>query len=156
MTRDPEDTPSTTSDDDVLEAVTREFEGERERGIEATLESLGTGTWKEAQRAEHSTDTSFLTPPAASTVHCRPPYLHAFTPSCPSFLPLSGAYQWRLFALCGCGWMSDNSALACIAVILPRVQVHFGLEDHVVGLLSASTMGGVSVPPRQCAVFGSS
>ena len=25
-----------------------------------------------------------------------------------------GAYQWRLLALCGFGWMSDNSALQCI------------------------------------------
>lgn len=62
----------------------------------------------------------------------------------PRALSHSGAYQWRLFALCGCGWMSDNSALACIAVILPRVQIHFGLKDEVVGMLSASTMAGVS------------
>lgn len=60
-----------------------------------------------------------------------------------------GPYQWRLFALCGCGWMSDNSALACIAVILPRVQVHFGLGSEVAGMLSASTMAGVSHPKRQ-------
>jgi hypothetical protein len=30
------------------------------------------------------------------------------------------------------------------AVILPRVQVHFDLTSEVVGLLSASTMAGVS------------
>ncbi len=70
-------------------------------------------------------------------------------------------------ALCGFGWMSDNSALNCIgeisahfysdtildlhelmalalALILPRVQVHFDLSSRVVGLLSASTMAGVS------------
>ena len=70
-----------------------------------------------------------------------------------------GAYHWRLLALCGFGWMSDNSALQCIgtsmydqmtklnssAVILPRVQVHFDLTSEVVGLLSASTMAGVSL-----------
>ncbi|KAK4685766.1 hypothetical protein P7C73_g4374, partial [Tremellales sp. Uapishka_1] len=56
-----------------------------------------------------------------------------------------GAYQWRLLALCGFGWMSDNSALQCIAVILPRVQVHFDLSSKVVGLLSASTMAGMMV-----------
>lgn len=55
-----------------------------------------------------------------------------------------GPYQWRLFALCGCGWMSDNSALQCIAVILPRVQVHYGLSSKTSGILSASTMAGVS------------
>jgi len=25
-----------------------------------------------------------------------------------------GAYHWRLLALCGFGWMSDNSSLQCI------------------------------------------
>ncbi|WVQ83853.1 hypothetical protein IAT38_005997 [Cryptococcus sp. DSM 104549] len=56
-----------------------------------------------------------------------------------------GAYHWRLLALCGFGWMSDNSALQCVAVILPRVQVHFDLSSKVVGLLSASTMAGMMV-----------
>ncbi|WVF70394.1 hypothetical protein IAT40_005184 [Kwoniella sp. CBS 6097] len=56
-----------------------------------------------------------------------------------------GSYQWRLLALCGFGWMSDNSALQCIAVILPRVQVHFDLSSKVVGLLSASTMAGMMI-----------
>ncbi|WVW78971.1 hypothetical protein I302_100934 [Kwoniella bestiolae CBS 10118] len=56
-----------------------------------------------------------------------------------------GAYHWRLLALCGFGWMSDNSALQCIAVILPRVQVHFDLSSKVVGLLSASTMAGMMI-----------
>ncbi|KAK8846568.1 hypothetical protein IAR55_005654 [Kwoniella newhampshirensis] len=56
-----------------------------------------------------------------------------------------GAYHWRLLALCGFGWMSDNSALQCIAVILPRVQVHYDLSSEVVGLLSASTMAGMMV-----------
>ncbi|KLT44613.1 MFS general substrate transporter [Cutaneotrichosporon oleaginosum] len=54
-----------------------------------------------------------------------------------------GAYQWRLFALCGCGWMSDNSALQCIAVVLPRVRVHFNLGSEIAGLLSASMMAGM-------------
>jgi hypothetical protein len=31
----------------------------------------------------------------------------------------------------------------CVAVILPRVQVHFDLSSKVVGLVSASTMAGV-------------
>ena len=29
-----------------------------------------------------------------------------------------GAYHWRLLALCGFGWMSDNSALQCIGEYL--------------------------------------
>nr|ODN86021.1 membrane transporter [Cryptococcus depauperatus CBS 7841] len=56
-----------------------------------------------------------------------------------------GPYHWRLLALCGFGWMSDNSALQCIAVILPRVQIHFDLSSRIVGLLSASTMAGMMV-----------
>lgn len=40
--------------------------------------------------------------------------------------------------------MSDASALACIAVILPRVSVHFGLGSETAGVLSASMMAGVS------------
>lgn len=30
-----------------------------------------------------------------------------------------GAYHWRLLALCGFGWMSDNSALQCIGKSIP-------------------------------------
>jgi hypothetical protein len=30
-----------------------------------------------------------------------------------------GAYHWRLLALCGFGWMSDNSALQCIGASSP-------------------------------------
>ncbi|WRT65227.1 uncharacterized protein IL334_002170 [Kwoniella shivajii] len=80
------------------EGIDDEDNGERERGLEETLEKIG-----------------------------------------------FGAYQWRLLALCGFGWMSDNSALQCIAVILPRVQVHFNLSSKVVGLLSASTMAGMMI-----------
>ena len=29
-----------------------------------------------------------------------------------------GAYHWRLLALCGFGWMSDNSALQCIGAYI--------------------------------------
>ena len=29
-----------------------------------------------------------------------------------------GAYHWRLLALCGFGWMSDNSALQCIGTLM--------------------------------------
>ncbi|WOO77730.1 putative MFS-type transporterc [Vanrija pseudolonga] len=54
-----------------------------------------------------------------------------------------GPYQWRLFALCGCGWMSDNAALVCVAVILPRVRIHWDLSEKLVGVLSASTMAGM-------------
>ncbi|KAL7423637.1 hypothetical protein Q5752_001218 [Cryptotrichosporon argae] len=54
-----------------------------------------------------------------------------------------GRYQWWLLALCGCGWMADNSALQCVAVILPRVQIHYDLSTRAAGFLSASTMAGM-------------
>lgn len=34
-----------------------------------------------------------------------------------------GAYHWRLLALCGFGWMSDNSALQCIGKSLLPLEV---------------------------------
>lgn len=40
--------------------------------------------------------------------------------------------------------MSDNAALVCVAVILPRVRIHWDLSEKLVGVLSASTMAGVS------------
>ncbi|BGP42491.1 hypothetical protein JCM10449v2_006496 [Rhodotorula kratochvilovae] len=54
-----------------------------------------------------------------------------------------GAYQWRLFALCGCSWWSDNAWLQCIAVILPRVQDQWGVGDRWIGLLSTSLFAGM-------------
>ncbi|GAA5828757.1 hypothetical protein JCM3770_004695, partial [Rhodotorula araucariae] len=54
-----------------------------------------------------------------------------------------GAYQWRLFALCGCSWWSDNAWLQCIAVILPRVQEQWDIGDRWIGLLSTSLFAGM-------------
>lgn len=39
-----------------------------------------------------------------------------------------GAYHWRLLALCGFGWMSDNSALQCIGKSL---RVLWALMDII-------------------------
>jgi hypothetical protein len=39
--------------------------------------------------------------------------------------------------------MSDNATLQCVAIILPRVQVHFDLSSTEASLLSASTMVNV-------------
>lgn len=175
---DGDDTPpSRSSDEDLMETVTREiedFEGQRAhgKGIERTLEQLGTGKCAGTCLLLVQALTLFLHPTTA-LLRCKwirrglclhSPHiaqnivtitlghrtshialtLSLCSHSCTS-LDFTGAYQWRLFALCGCGWMSDNSALCCIAVILPRVKVHFGLKDEVVGLLSASTMGGMMI-----------
>lgn len=34
-----------------------------------------------------------------------------------------GAYHWRLLALCGFGWMSDNSALQCIGMSTSMIRI---------------------------------
>ncbi|TNY22866.1 major facilitator superfamily domain-containing protein [Rhodotorula diobovata] len=56
-----------------------------------------------------------------------------------------GTYQWQLFVLCGFSWWSDNAWLQCIAVILPRVQEHWGVSDRWIGLLSTSLFAGMMV-----------
>ncbi|KAK4057522.1 hypothetical protein OIO90_001591 [Microbotryomycetes sp. JL221] len=56
-----------------------------------------------------------------------------------------GKYQKTLLVLCGFGWMADNMWLQCIAVILPRVQEHFGVSDRWIGSLSASLFAGMMV-----------
>ncbi|GAA5990038.1 hypothetical protein JCM11641_001483 [Rhodosporidiobolus odoratus] len=56
-----------------------------------------------------------------------------------------GRYQKQLLILCGLGWAADNMWLQCIAVILPRVQKSFRVEDQWIGLLSTSTFAGMMV-----------
>ncbi|EGG10311.1 uncharacterized protein MELLADRAFT_115563 [Melampsora larici-populina 98AG31] len=56
-----------------------------------------------------------------------------------------GLYQWKLLVLCGFGWMCDNMWLQSVAVILPRVQIHFRVSDRWIGLLSTSIFTGMMV-----------
>ncbi|KAG0140322.1 hypothetical protein CROQUDRAFT_53447 [Cronartium quercuum f. sp. fusiforme G11] len=56
-----------------------------------------------------------------------------------------GTYQWKLLVLCGFGWMSDNMWLQSVAVILPRVQIHFRVSDRWIGLLSTSIFTGMMI-----------
>ncbi|GAA6007178.1 hypothetical protein JCM10207_001534 [Rhodosporidiobolus poonsookiae] len=56
-----------------------------------------------------------------------------------------GKYQWTLLVLCGLGWAADNMWLQCVAVILPRVQKTFDIEDRWIGLLSTSIFAGMMV-----------
>ncbi|GAA5891536.1 hypothetical protein JCM6882_004503 [Rhodosporidiobolus microsporus] len=56
-----------------------------------------------------------------------------------------GRYQRTLLVLCGLGWAADNMWLQCVAVILPRVQESFGVEDRWVGVLSTSMFAGMMV-----------
>ncbi|CAG8453005.1 13375_t:CDS:2 [Ambispora leptoticha] len=54
-----------------------------------------------------------------------------------------GKFQKQLLVLCGFGWLADNMWLQCIAVILPRVQVHFNVSDRYIGALSSSVFIGM-------------
>ncbi|CAG8483346.1 8940_t:CDS:10 [Ambispora gerdemannii] len=54
-----------------------------------------------------------------------------------------GKFQKQLLVLCGFGWLADNMWLQCIAVILPRVQVHFDVSDRYIGTLSSSVFIGM-------------
>ncbi|KAF9942217.1 hypothetical protein BGZ67_002550 [Mortierella alpina] len=50
-----------------------------------------------------------------------------------------GKFQKQLLVLCGLGWFADN----CIALILPRVQAQFEIEDRYIGILSSSMFVGM-------------
>ncbi|KAJ8469013.1 hypothetical protein ONZ45_g17037 [Pleurotus djamor] len=54
-----------------------------------------------------------------------------------------GSYQWTLLSLCGLGWMADNMWIQAIAIILPRVQRHYGVPDSYIGTLSSSMFAGM-------------
>lgn len=56
-----------------------------------------------------------------------------------------GHYQWKLLVLCGFGWLCDNMWLQSVAVILPRVQIHFRISDRWIGLLSTSIFFGMMI-----------
>ncbi|GAA5866253.1 hypothetical protein JCM1840_004056 [Sporobolomyces johnsonii] len=56
-----------------------------------------------------------------------------------------GRYQYQLLVLCGLGWAADNMWLQGVAVVLPRVQEHFGIADRWIGLLSTSIFAGMMV-----------
>ncbi|RIA86629.1 major facilitator superfamily domain-containing protein [Glomus cerebriforme] len=54
-----------------------------------------------------------------------------------------GIFQKRLLVLVGFGWFSDALWLVCVAIILPRVQVHFQVSNSVIGLLPSSQFFGM-------------
>lgn len=56
-----------------------------------------------------------------------------------------GRYQWALLVLSGCGWAADNMWLQAVAIILPRVQDEWNVEDRWIGLVSSSTFAGMMV-----------
>ncbi|KAK3833665.1 MAG: major facilitator superfamily domain-containing protein [Linnemannia gamsii] len=54
-----------------------------------------------------------------------------------------GKFQKQLLVLCGLGWFADNMWLQCIALILPRVQAQFEIQDKYIGILSSSMFVGM-------------
>lgn len=56
-----------------------------------------------------------------------------------------GRYQWALLFLSGCGWAADNMWLQAVAIILPRVQDEWRVDDRWIGLVSSSTFAGMMV-----------
>ncbi|KAI8927377.1 major facilitator superfamily domain-containing protein [Entophlyctis helioformis] len=56
-----------------------------------------------------------------------------------------GSFQWKLFWLCGMGWVADNMWLQAIAAVLPQIQREFGLPDSLAGLGTTCAFMGMIV-----------
>lgn len=56
-----------------------------------------------------------------------------------------GAYQWKLFALCGLGWAADSMLLQALAVTQLPIQKEFKLSNPQVGLLTTFMLVGMMV-----------
>ncbi|CAG8719351.1 14217_t:CDS:2 [Cetraspora pellucida] len=56
-----------------------------------------------------------------------------------------GKFQKQLLWLCGLGWLSDNMWIQCVVVILPRVKVHYDVNEKFIGILSSSMSTGMMI-----------
>ncbi|KAF0536952.1 MFS general substrate transporter [Gigaspora margarita] len=56
-----------------------------------------------------------------------------------------GKFQKQLLMLCGLGWLSDNMWIQCVVVILPRVKVHYNVNEKFIGVLSSSMALGMMI-----------
>ncbi|KAF7339216.1 MFS general substrate transporter [Mycena venus] len=56
-----------------------------------------------------------------------------------------GRYQWTLLCLCGFGWMADNMWIQAVAIVLPRVQQHYSVPDHYIGVVSSAMFAGMMI-----------
>ncbi|CAO3576593.1 unnamed protein product [Absidia cylindrospora] len=54
-----------------------------------------------------------------------------------------GRFHTTLLILCGFGWLADNMWLQTVAIILPRVQDHFKVDDKWIGTVSSSLFTGM-------------
>ena len=56
-----------------------------------------------------------------------------------------GSYQWRLFVLCGFGWLADNLWLQGVALTLPSLQAEFGISTTNVRYTTLALFCGLCV-----------
>lgn len=56
-----------------------------------------------------------------------------------------GSYQWRLFVLCGFGWLADNLWLQGVALTLPSLSREFGLSQTDVRYTTLSLFVGLCI-----------
>jgi MFS family permease len=54
-----------------------------------------------------------------------------------------GSYQWRLFVLCGFGWLADNLWLQGVALTLPSLSREFGVSATYVRYTTLSLFTGL-------------
>ncbi|TPX45303.1 hypothetical protein SeLEV6574_g03938 [Synchytrium endobioticum] len=62
-------------------------------------------------------------------------------------------YHWGLFILCGCGWLADNATLQAMAIILPQVQLEFGVPNSISGLGTTASFIGMIVGASCWGIF---
>ncbi|KAI9708032.1 MAG: hypothetical protein M1820_004236 [Bogoriella megaspora] len=55
-----------------------------------------------------------------------------------------GKYQWRLFVLCGFGWLADNIWMQGVALTLPQLSVEFGIDTNTIRYTTMATYIGLS------------
>jgi MFS family permease len=53
-----------------------------------------------------------------------------------------GPFQWKLFWICGIGWLADNMWFNALTVILPSLKLEFHLDGWMSGIATSSTILG--------------
>ena len=56
-----------------------------------------------------------------------------------------GPYQWKLFGLCGFGWLADNMWLQGVALTLPQLTAEFGPDATQVRYTTCSLFIGLCI-----------
>lgn len=54
-----------------------------------------------------------------------------------------GRYQWKLFVLCGFGWLADNLWLQDVALTLPSLSAEFGVSESKVRYTTLALFTGL-------------